>query len=112
MVRGCTGLSSCWLLVVFTPGIWLAGSLVGSCTSAGSVSVVSAMWVNWLVNWFTVINCRRGLPGVTVPLGLVPGRLVINHFSYSSPSLVPSMCVNPTEVSGQLADSSVCCLER
>ena len=76
-VRGSTGLSSCWLLVVFIPGIWLAGSLVGSCTGAGSVSVVSAMGVNWFT--VAVANCKMGLSGVTVPLVPVFLRVGINH---------------------------------
>ena len=49
-------------LVVVTPGILLMWSLAGS-VGAGSVMVLlSAMGANW----FAVVNCSRGLSGVTV----------------------------------------------
>ena len=49
-------------LVVVTPGILLMWSLANS-VGAGSVMVLlSAMGANW----FAVVNCSRGLSGVTV----------------------------------------------
>ena len=88
-VQGCTGLSSCWLLVVSTLGIRLAGSLVGSCTGAGFATVVSAMGVYWFV--LAVPNCRMGLSRVTVPLVPVLRRLLGNNHALSSASVVLSM---------------------
>ena len=80
-MRGCTGLSSCWFLVVFILGIWLIGSLVGFWVLV-SASVVSAMRLYWFA--LAVLYCKMGLSGVTVPLGLVPGRLLVSHVSASA----------------------------
>ena len=80
-VRGCTGLSSCWFLVVFILMIRLIGSLV-EFLGAVSASVVSAMRLYWLA--LAVLYCKMGLSGVTVPLGLVLGRLLVSHFLASA----------------------------
>ena len=75
-VRGCTGLSAYWSLVVLMLGSRLIGSL------GGSGSVVSAMRLYWFA--LAVLYCKIGRSGVTVPRGRLPGRLFVSHVSASA----------------------------